>query len=105
MSSFKQTRNFWNGLGKKITSLNMNSVPAITPPVLTNRQRNAPKPKYNAHYLKAKAARGNLTKNNRNKVRIQQLMNYLGTSNNPSGKRAAINQLNQLTGGRKTRRR
>jgi hypothetical protein len=26
MSSFKQTRNFWNGLGKKITSLNMNSV-------------------------------------------------------------------------------
>jgi hypothetical protein len=37
--------------------------------------------------------RGNLTKNNRNKVRIQQLMNYVATSNNPSGKRAAINQL------------
>ena len=83
-------------------SLKMNNAPAITPPALTNRQRNAVKPKYNVHYLKAKAARGNLTKNNRNKVRTQQLIKYVMTSNNPSGVRAAVNQMG---GRRKTRRR
>jgi hypothetical protein len=107
MNSFKQTRNFWKGLEKNkiVSSLNMNGIQPIAPPALTNSQRTAVKPKYNAHYLKAKVARGNLTKNNRNKVRQQQLMNYVATSNNPSGKRAAVNQLNQLMDGRRKTRR
>jgi len=86
-----------------MTSLNMNNVPAITSTALTNRQRNAPKPKYNAKYLISKG--NNLTKNNRTKVIIQQLTNYIKTSNNPSGVRAAKIQLNQLMGNRKTRKR
>jgi len=105
MSNFKQTRNFWNGLGKAKTlhSLNMNSAPAIvnvqTPPVLL------PKPKYNTSYLISKGNK--LTRNNRTKVRVQQLRNYIKNSSNPVGVKSAQNEIQQLGrvgGKRKTRR-
>jgi hypothetical protein len=69
---------------------------------------NAPKPRYNISYLISKNARGNnLTKNNRSKVRLQQLENYIKKSSNPNAIKSAKNQIIQLRSNnrRKTRKR
>jgi hypothetical protein len=59
-----------------------------------------PKPKYNTRYLISKGNK--MTRNNRNKVRIQQLRNYINSSKNPKGIEVARGQINSLT---RTRRR
>lgn len=71
-----------------------------------NAPRLMPKPKYNIPYLISKGT--NLTKRNRNRVRLQQLRNYVRNSRNPVGVKSAQNEIQQLGrvgGKRKTRRR
>ena len=56
------------------------------------------KPKYTFDYLIGKRQRGiNVTKINRNVVRLQQLKNYIETTKNPRGKKAAKNEYNRIT--------
>ena len=63
-----------------------------------NLKHSSKKPKYTFPYLIAKRQRGlNVTKKNRNTVRLQQLKNYIETSNNPRGKKTAKNEYNRIS--------
>jgi len=79
-----------NGLVKPpVYSLNHSSLKSII---------NPRKPKYTFDYLVAKRQRGlNVTKKNRNVVRLQQLKNYIESTNNPAGKNAAQREYNVIS--------
>jgi ribosomal protein L40E len=65
---------------------------------INTTRKNVKKPKYTFPYLLAKRQRGlNVTKINRNVVRLQQLKNYIETTKNPRGKKAAKNEYNRIT--------
>jgi hypothetical protein len=65
---------------------------------INTTRKNVKKPKYTFPYLVAKRQRGiNVTKINRNVVRLQQLKNYIETTKNPRGKKAAKNEYNRIT--------
>jgi hypothetical protein len=79
-----------NGLVKPpVYSLNHSSLNSIIIPR---------KPKYTFDYLVAKRKRGSrVTKENRNVVRLQQLKNYIESTNNPAGKNAAQREYNVIS--------
>ena len=79
-----------NGLVKPpVYSLNHSSLNSIIIPR---------KPKYTFDYLVAKSQIGlNVTKKNLNVVRLQQLKNYIESTNNPAGKNAAQREYNVIS--------
>ena len=84
--------NFNNLVKPPLYSINDESLNRINKQIFP-----AKKPKYNFSYLIAKRGRGsNVTKKNRNTVRLQQLKDYIETTSNPRGKKAAITEYNRI---------
>ena len=92
-------------LGSPISPISPESPELIESPLISINQsslhrinkKNTIKPKHNINYLIAKSRRGNtITKKNRNKVRIQQLKNFINTSLSPMAVQSAKMEYNRL---------
>ena len=92
-------------LGSPISPISPESPELIESPLISINQsslhrinkKNTIKPKHNISYLIAKNRKGNnITKKNLNKVRIQQLKNFINTSLSPMAVQSAKMEYNRL---------